>query len=82
MSYYRIEYEFHDEIDRGLPMVVEYTKAGHRLMLATFWTESAAAAAIAQLEGYPIADEDCECEFDHLCDQHYEIAYGKPREAA
>ena len=72
---FQIEYEYHDELDRGLPMVVEYTKAGHRLMLATFWTESAAAAAIAQLEGC------CECEFDHLCDRHYEIAYGKSREA-
>jgi hypothetical protein len=45
-------------------------------------TCEAEAAAIAQREGYPIADEDCACEFDHLCDQHYKIAHGKPREAA
>jgi hypothetical protein len=45
-------------------------------------TREAEAAAVTQLEGYPIADTDCECEFDHLCDQHYKIAHGKPREAA
>jgi hypothetical protein len=80
---FHIEYEYHDELDRGLPMVVEYTKAGHRLILATFKTLAAAHSAIVQLEGYGPHDAGyCACEFDHLCNRHYFEHYGEHREAA
>jgi hypothetical protein len=78
---YCIEYEYHDELDRELPVVVEY-KNGTRIELATFKTFEAAYSAIAQLKGYATAQDDCDCEFDHLCDRHYFEHYGEHREAA
>jgi hypothetical protein len=77
---YRIEHEYHDELERELPVVVEYRNR-QRIELATFWTESAARSAISQLDGY-VPVEDCACEFDHLCDRHYFEHYGEHREAA
>jgi hypothetical protein len=79
MSYYHIEYEFHDELGHELPVVVEY-KNGARIELATYHTLEAAKSALAQLRGY--AHDDCECDFDHLCDEHYFKAYGEHREVA
>jgi hypothetical protein len=53
---YCIEHNYHD----GRPMLVEYNGIlGVRLQLATFETLEAARSALAQLEGYAAAQDEC-----------------------
>jgi hypothetical protein len=69
---FHIEYEYHDELDMELPVVVEHNGNDERIEHATFWTHEAAERYLAEVKTarVPYRHSYCDCDLDYVCEEH------------